>query len=86
MGINNLKEMKKLRGLGHKIVGYDEEGLVMNQVMSITPSVRINSECMKLVEFFFTVGKKQSINTFFFQKVYPKYKKKFKKLEIQDLI
>ena len=35
MGINNLKEMKKLRGLGHKIVGYDEEGLVMNQVMSI---------------------------------------------------
>ena len=51
--------MKKLRGLGHKIVGYDEEGLVMNQVMSIPG--RINSECMKLVEFFFTVEKSSQL-------------------------
>ena len=75
MGAKNLKPMQSLKSLGHKIVGYDEEGLVMNQVMSIPG--RINSECMKLVEFFFTVGKKQSINTL---KVYPQHKKKIQEI------
>ena len=71
MGSKNLKPMQSLKSLGHKIVGFDEEGLVMNHIMSIPG--RVNAECMKLVEYFFTVGKKQSINTL---KVYPHYKKK----------
>ena len=75
MGSRNLKPMQNLKNIGHKIVGYDEEGLVMNQLMSIP--VRINSDCMKLVEFFFTVGKKQSINTI---KVYPQFKKKIREI------
>ena len=62
--------MQSLKSLGHKIVGFDEEGLVMNHIISIPG--RVNAECMKLVEYFFTVGKKQSINTL---KVYPHYKK-----------
>ena len=71
MGENNIEPMKKLRKLGHKIVGFDEEGLVMNQVETIP--VRIRKECIDLVEYFFTVGKKQSNNTL---KIYPKLKKK----------
>ncbi len=75
MGPKNLKPMQSLKSLGHKIVGYDEEGLVMNQLMSIP--IRINSECMKLVEFFFTAGKKQSKNTI---KIYPHYKNKIREI------
>ncbi len=75
MGSKNLKPMQSLKSLGHKIVGFDEEGLVMNHIMSIPG--RVNAECMKLVEYFFTVGKKQSINTL---KVYPHYKKKIQEV------
>jgi surface carbohydrate biosynthesis protein len=71
MGEKNIKPMKKLSELGHKIVGFDEEGLVMNQVETIP--VRIRKECLNLVEYFFTVGKKQSQNTL---KVYKKLNKK----------
>ena len=71
MGANNLNPMNNVKNLGHKVVGYDEEGLVMNMVPAI--SNRINKECMKMVNYFFTVGQKQSNNT---QKVYPKYKNK----------
>ena len=71
MGKNNIKPMKKLMKLGHKIVGFDEEGLVMNQVETIP--VRINKDCLNMVEYFFTVGKNQKKNTL---KVYPKFKNK----------
>ena len=75
MGPNNYKDMIKLKKLGHKIVGYDEEGLVMNQVETI--SKRVDSRCMKLVEFFFTVGKNQSKNTL---KAYPEFNYKIKEI------
>jgi len=71
MGEKNIKSMKKLRLLGHKIVGFDEEGLVMNQIETIP--LRVNNECLNLVEYFFTVGTKQKINTL---KVYPNFKHK----------
>ena len=71
MGSNNIAPMNNVKNLGHKAVGYDEEGLVMNMIPAI--SNRINKECMKMVNYFFTVGQKQSNNT---QKVYPKYKNK----------
>ena len=71
MGKNNIEPMKKLKKVGHKIVGFDEEGLVMNQVETIPG--RINKDCLNMVEYFFTVGKKQKKNTL---KVYPKFKNK----------
>lgn len=71
MGPKNLKPMKYLKQFGHSIIGYDEEGLVMNQVKSI--SNRINKDCLNLVDYFFTVGKVQQNNTL---KIYPNSKKK----------
>ena len=59
MGSKNLKPMQSLKSLGHKIVGFDEEGLVMNHIISIPG--RVNAECMKLVEYFFTVGKSNQL-------------------------
>ena len=46
--------MQKLKELGHKIVGFDEEGLVMN-MRDIMP-LRVDKTCFNLVEYFFTVG------------------------------
>ena len=43
----------------------------MNQVETIP--LRVNNECLNLVEYFFTVGTKQKINTL---KVYPNFKHK----------
>ena len=54
MGPRNRKPMQDITKLNHKIVGYDEEGMVMN-MPSIIP-LRIDSTCMKLVDYFFTVG------------------------------
>ncbi len=71
MGTNNIIPMRKIKKSGHKAVGYDEEGLVMNMVAAIPG--RVNKECMEMVNYFFTVGQKQSINT---KKVYPNFKKK----------
>ena len=71
MGPNNLNPMRNIKNFGHSIVGYDEEGLVMNMVQAI--SDRINIKCMEMVNYFFTVGQKQSNNT---EKVYPNFKDK----------
>lgn len=71
MGPKNINIMKKLKFLGHKIVGYDEEGLVMNLVDEIPR--RIKKECLDFVEYYFTVGKKQKDNTV---KIYPEFEKK----------
>ena len=71
MGTHNIKPMRDVKNLGHKAVGYDEEGLVMNMVPAIP--IRINKECMEMVDYFFTVGQKQSNNTLV---VYPKFKDK----------
>ena len=57
MGPKNIKPMQKLKKLGHKIVGSDEEGLVMNMA-EIIP-LRIDKTCFKLVDYFFTVGNVQ---------------------------
>ena len=72
MGPKNIKPMKKLKRLGHKIVGYDEEGLVMNMA-DIIP-LRINKTCFELVDYFFTVGNIQRRNTL------KKYQNKYKKI------
>ena len=71
MGRKNIKPMQELKKFGHKIVGFDEEGMVMNMVETIP--LRVTHKCLDLVEYFFTVGKKQSNNTL---KIYPKLKKK----------
>ena len=71
MGRKNIKPMQELKKFGHKIVGFDEEGMVMNMVETIP--IRVTQKCLDLVEYFFTVGKKQSNNTL---KIYPKLKKK----------
>ena len=71
MGIKNIKPMKKLINLGHKVVGFDEEGLIANNERLIAG--RVNETCLDLVEKFFTVGKKQLDNTLM---VYNKYKNK----------
>ena len=71
MGRKNIKPMQELKKFGHKIVGFDEEGMVMNMVETIP--IRVTHKCLDLVEYFFTVGKKQSNNTL---KIYPKLKKK----------
>lgn len=75
MGKKNIKPMKNLVNNGHKVVGFDEEGMVANEV-SIIPD-RIRRECMKMVEFFFTVGDVQRNNTL---KVYPEFKNKIFKI------
>ena len=51
MGTHNIKPMRDVKNLGHKAVGYDEEGLVMNMVPAIP--IRINKECMEMVDYFF---------------------------------
>lgn len=61
MGPKNIKPMQELKKLGHKIVGSDEEGLVMNMA-EIIP-LRIDKACFKLVDYFFTVGNVQKRNT-----------------------
>ena len=71
MGKKNIEPMRSLIKNGHKIVGFDEEGLIANQVSGIHN--RINKDCMNMVEYFFTVGLNQKMNTL---KVYPKYKNK----------
>ena len=71
MGKKNIKPMKNLINNGHKIVGFDEEGMVAHEV-SLIPN-RINKDCMKMVDFFFTVGGVQQKNTL---KVYPQFKNK----------
>ncbi len=71
MGPRNRKPMQDITKLNHKIVGYDEEGMVMN-MPSIIP-LRIDSTCMKLVDYFFTVGDIQKKNTL---KCYSNYKDK----------
>ena len=71
MGKKNIKPMKDLISNGHKIVGFDEEGMVSHNP-SIIPN-RVNKDCMRMVEFFFTVGEIQQKNTL---KVYPEYKNK----------
>ncbi len=71
MGPKNIEPMQKMKRLGHKIVGFDEEGLVMN-MPEIIP-LRVDKTCLKLVDYFFTVGKIQKKNTL---KVYPKEYKK----------
>ena len=57
----NIKPMQKLKELGHKIVGFDEEGLVMN-MRDIMP-LRVDKTCFNLVDYFFTVGNFQRKNT-----------------------
>ena len=71
MGDNNIIPMKHVKKAGHKVVGFDEEGLVMNMTQAIPKRVR--KECMEMVDYFFTVGQKQSINT---KIVYPNFKNK----------
>ena len=71
MGPRNIKPMQKIKKLGHKIVGFDEEGLVMNMPQVIP--LRVDKTCMKLVDYFFTVGKVQKKNTL---KIYHKEYKK----------
>jgi len=71
MGPKNIKPMQKLKELGHKIVGFDEEGLVMN-MRDIMP-LRVNKTCFNLVEYFFTVGNFQKQRTL---KCYPNKHKK----------
>ena len=66
MGPKNIKPMQKLKELGHKIVGFDEEGLVMN-MRDIMP-LRVDKTCFNLVEYFFTVGNFQKERTL---KCYP---------------
>ena len=71
MGKKNVEPMQEIKKNGHKIVGFDEEGLVVNQVSGIAD--RVNKNCLNMVDFFFTVGAKQQKNTL---KVYPDFKKK----------
>lgn len=75
MGKKNIKPMKNLIDNGHKIVGFDEEGMVAHDP-SIIPN-RVNEDCMKMVDFFFTVGEIQQKNTL---KVYPEYKNKISQI------
>jgi len=75
MGKKNIQPMKDLINNGHKIVGFDEEGMVAHDP-SIIPN-RVNKDCMKMVEFFFTVGAIQQKNTL---KVYPEYKNKISQI------
>ena len=46
----NIRPMKNLINNGHKIVGFDEEGMVAHEV-SLIPN-RVNKDCMKMVDFF----------------------------------
>ena len=75
MGAKNIKPMKMLKSLGHKIVGFDEEGLIANQYQMMDR--RVNKECIDLVEKFFTHGKNQTDNTI---KLYEKYKEKISEI------
>lgn len=75
MGAKNIKPMKMLKSLGHKIVGFDEEGLIAYQYQLMEQ--RVNKECIDLVEKFFTHGKNQTDNTI---KIYEKYKEKISEI------
>ena len=75
MGVKNIKPMKMLKSLGHKIVGFDEEGLIAYQHQLMEQ--RVNKECLDLVEKFFTHGKNQTENTI---KNYEKYKAKISEI------
>ena len=75
MGVKNIKPMKMLKSLGHKIVGFDEEGLIAYQHQLMEK--RVNKECLDLVEKFFTHGKNQTENTI---KNYEKYKAKISEI------
>lgn len=71
MGKKNIKPMQNLKSYGHKVVGFDEEGLIANHYSLMKE--RINENCLDYVEKFFTVGSNQLDNTL---KVYKKYQSK----------
>ena len=59
LGKTNLKLIRDLKKSGHKIAAWDEEAFVIPKKFNFLVNLRILEENLKLIDYFFTWGKRE---------------------------